>query len=274
MVNKDININDKQSTVRVSIVMPAYNEDRIIFDNLIETIDIISRFHDYFELVVVDDGSKDHTYAEMMRASKIDERIKSFRTKENMGKGHALAIGTKQAKGELIIFLDSDLDLSPSHVESFIKMMESEKAEVVIGSKLHPDSEVEYPLQRQIISFCYYLIIRLLFSLKVHDTQTGIKLFKASIIKPVMESILIKRFAFDIEVLALCQRLGMKIVEHRVKLVFRRENPYGRMKMIDLFHTGWDTLAIFYRLNIKRSYKIISKKSNEKRKNEGEFDVS
>ncbi len=249
-------VGKKVSGCSLSVVMPAYNEGGKIYDNLMETLRLVGAFCGSFELVVVDDGSEDNTYAEILRAAKKSSLIKSAKNETNLGKGYALKAGTRIAQGELIAFLDSDLDLSPEQLQSFMRMMENEHADVVIGSKLHPDSKVDYPVQRRMISFIYYFIIRCLFSLSVHDTQTGIKLFKANIIKPVMREILVKRFAYDIEVLALCHTMGAKIVEHPVDLVFQRANPFGRMKFRDLWYTGLDTLAIFYRLYIKKHYKL------------------
>ncbi len=240
----------------LSIVMPAYNEEGQIFDNLMETLRIVESFCDRFELVAVDDGSEDATFSEILRAAAKDSRIAALKNETNMGKGYALKAGTESANGEYIAFLDSDLDLPPAQLGSFIRMMEKEKADVVIGSKLHPDSNVDYPLQRQIVSFIYYSIIRCLFHLNIHDTQTGIKLFKANIIKPVMRAILVKRFAYDIEALVLCKHMGAKIVEHPIELVFQRVSPFGRMKFHDLWYTGMDTLAIFYRFYIKKHYKL------------------
>lgn len=239
---------------KLSIVMPAYNEADCIYNNLMETVNCARKFVREVEVILVDDGSGDGTYTEAKRAEAASGDIFVLQCSTNMGKGYALKLGTEQATGDWIAFLDADLDLRPQQLANFLEQIQVEKADVVIGSKMHQLSEVEYPLQRRIISQIYYFILRTLFRLRLHDTQTGIKLFRAQIIRPVMQKILVKRFAYDIEVLALCQRTGAKIVEAPVELVFHRGTRFGRMRFTDLWYTGIDTLAIFYRLHILHYY--------------------
>jgi hypothetical protein len=109
-------------------------------------------------------------------------------------------------------------------------------------------------LARKIVSFFYYLFLLFLFRLNTHDTQTGLKLFKADVIKPVMKVILVKRFAFDIEVLSIINHRGYKIAESPIILDFNRGPKWGRMQLKDIWDVFIDTLAIFYRLNILQYY--------------------
>ena len=104
---------------------------------------------------------------------------------------------------------------------------------------------------RAITSFCGAMLI--LFRLNVRDTQTGLKLFKAEVIKPVMRQILVKRFAFDIEVLAIINARGYKITSAPIEVVFHRAS-FGRIGYQDIRNMFVDTLAIFYRLHILHYY--------------------
>jgi len=234
--------------------MPAYNEANAIYKSVLQTIEELSNFCSCFEIVVVNDGSTDDTYEEIKKVSSVDKRVIPINISENVGKGNALKFGTKVSRGDLVAFLDADMDLHPAQLESFMAKMENENADVVIGSKIHKDSEVDYPLQRRIISRIYYFGLAVLFRLKVSDTQVGIKLFKGDLIREVMEKILVKRFAYDVEVLVLCSKKGAKIIDHPVKLDYQRGGPWGRMRIKDLWHAAWDTMAIFYRLYILRYY--------------------
>ena len=118
---------------------------------------------------------------------------------------------------------------------------------------MHPESKVDYPAIRRVYSWGYYILLLILFRLNVRDTQTGLKLFKAEVLKPVMRQILVKRFAFDIEVLAIINARGYKITSAPIEVVFHRAS-FGRIGYQDIRNMFVDTLAIFYRLHILHYY--------------------
>lgn len=239
---------------KISVVMPAYNEARHIARNLLEVVETLSSFEYDFEVVVVDDGSPDKTYLEAAKLlSTHRELVRVVHYEENRGKGNALMCGAAFATGEFIVFLDADMDLHPSQLPVFFGIMDAQMADVVIGSKRHPASVVNYPRLRRIYSAVYYSLIKLLFGLPVKDTQTGLKMFRREVIARIFPRILVKRFAFDIEVLANAHRLGYKIVDAPVTLEFQR-GAFGRVNIRDVWKIFLDTLAIFYRMRILRYY--------------------
>lgn len=237
--------------IYLSIVMPCYNEEKRIYSNSLKTLKALQDITS-IELICVNDGSVDNTEMELERAKKADSRIKIVSYKKNEGKGNALKKGVSYAKGGVIAFLDADLELSPRLLLNYLDIMEREEADVVIGSKMHRDSQINYPFHRKILSVGYYLMLKVLFRLNVKDTQTGIKIFKAELLKKVMPKILVKRWAYDIEVLAICKNRGAKIVDAPVVLDFSRGK--GRIKLKDITGMFVDTLAIFYRLYILKYY--------------------
>src|SRR5579872_1180204 len=244
-------------TGKISVIMPAYNEARHIAKNLIEVVDTLSGFEYDFEVIVVDDGSPDQTYLEAAKLlSTHPEFVRVVHYDENQGKGNALICGTSFARGNVIVFLDADMDLHPSQIPVLFGIMDSTGADAVIGSKRHPASVVNYPLKRRLYSAVYYSLIRLLFGLPVKDTQTGLKVFKREVLDRVFPRVLVKRFAFDIEVLANAHRLGYKIADAPVTLEFQR-GAFGRIKPRDIRKILTDTLAIFYRMFIIKYYDSI-----------------
>jgi len=246
---------------KLTVIVPAFNEGNNIFNNLLEIHKTISSFAPNNEIIAVDDGSSDDTFFEIERAAKKNNSITPLRYENNLGKGGALQYGTSHSGSEgYIAFVDADLDLHPKQLASFFVIMKEQNADVVIGSKLHPDSVIHYPKSRRVFSLFYYYLINVLFNLKTKDTQTGLKLFKASVIKPLMEKVLVKRFAFDLEVLTLCRKNEYKICEAPVQLDFSRGNGFGRIKFKDIWHMFHDTLAIFYRLKILKYYDIQPEK--------------
>jgi glycosyltransferase involved in cell wall biosynthesis len=243
------------SPIKLSILIPAYNEDERIVDNLKETCRIFKEAGWKFEIIVVDDGSRDQTLKHLKQAAKQFPQIKVKRHFRNFGKGRTLKFATRFATGEYIAFLDADLELHPRQIFDFFKIMEKTKADVVVGSKWHPDSVMNYPPTRGIISRIYYFGVKLLFGLPIRDTQTGLKLFKANVLKEIFPLVLVKKYAFDLEILVNVKRRGYRMAEAPVEVLFRR-NKLGRIGWRDLYKTMLDTLAIFYRLNILKYYDL------------------
>ena len=239
---------------KVSVVVPCFNEGAQISQNLSQICDFLADFCPNYEVIAVDDGSTDNTFEEITRAASIYPLIRSFHYSENIGKGFALREGFERATGRYIIFLDADLDLPPHQIALFFEIMQRENADVVIGDKRHPASQVEYPKRRVIISLIYSALLRILFHLPLQDTQAGLKLFKSEVLERVFSKIVCKRFAFDVELLANVHRLGYKIGEAPVELNFSRVLRLGRLTLGDLWKTGWDTLAIFYRMQVLKYY--------------------
>jgi glycosyltransferase involved in cell wall biosynthesis len=259
----------------LSVIVPAYNESAAIFHNLSEVIETLQRLGFDFEVILVDDGSVDQTFlhAAQLLGTYEGGKVRVVRYDVNQGKGNALMCGAGYANGDYIVFLDADMDLHPKQLPRFFEIMEATGADVVIGSKRHPESNVNYPAIRRLYSVVYYLMIRVLFGLPVRDTQTGLKVFKTNVLRDVFPRILVKRFAFDIEVLTNAHRLGYRIVDAPVTLEFRRGT--GRVKLSDAKLIFLDTLGIFYRMHIRRYYDHVPKTALDKLPAvEGSFEVT
>ncbi|HEY2475440.1 MAG TPA: glycosyltransferase [Candidatus Cybelea sp.] len=237
----------------LSIVMPAYNEAHSIADNVCETVETMRGLGLDFEIVVVDDGSMDGTHTAAIDALRVwPDIVRVVRCRRNQGKGNALICGTSYSKGDYVAFLDADMDLHPEQLEHFFTIMNARDADAVIGSKFHPESRVDYPRLRRVYSFFYFMLVRSLFGLPVRDTQTGIKLFKRGMLEHVLPRVLVKRFAFDLELLANAHHFGYRVVEAPVEVNFKR--VCSRLRLPAVWNVFLDTLAIFYRMRILRYY--------------------
>lgn len=237
--------------ITLSVVMPAYNEGKHIYDNLMTTSNILSTFLKRYEIIAVNDGSTDNTAEQIATAAAHDCHIISSGYSDNHGKGYAISYGIAQTKGIYTAFLDSDLELSPKLFQFYLKELQEQDADIVIGSKQHPDSKLEYPLLRKIMSYGYYIMLKLMFKLDIHDTQTGIKLFKSSVIKPIAAGLTTDGYAFDIEILLAAHKQGFKIIEAPIELNYSRDDAKDgrRIKIKDIIKVFQDTLAI------RRKYK-------------------
>lgn len=238
----------------LSIIMPAYNEEKLIYHSIMTTLDVVQQFTEKLELIVVNDGSIDHTKDEILRAKAKDKRVKMVSSKKNHGKGRAIISGLTEAFGEYIAFLDADLELFPDQLEGYLDVMKADNYDVVIGCKFHKDSQLQYPLKRKIMSIGYYLMLRTLFHLHVKDTQTGIKLFKASALKPVAHLIRTSGFAYDVELLVALNRRGCTIKQMPVHVVYIRKKDAKRIGVKDILNAFKDTWLIFGRTYIKHYY--------------------
>jgi len=238
----------------VSIVMPAYNEGGHIYENIRTTVKILGDAGICAEVVAVDDGSEDDTLAEIERAARDFDDIVVARNPYNMGKGMALRTGFDYSSGEIVVFLDADLDLHPSQIQKVIGVLEEGPYDVVVTSKHHPESRIDYPWFRKAASWAYYMLIKVMFGLPVRDTQTGLKVFRRKVLLDVFHRLLVKKFAYDVELLATAVRFGYRVREVPVALEFKRELTWGRIRLEDVFRIFIDTFAIFYRLRILRYY--------------------
>jgi dolichol-phosphate mannosyltransferase len=228
--------------LQLSVIIPAYNEERVIVQSLEEACHALAGLE--FELIVVDDGSQDATHTLVQQVADSEPRIRAVRYDLNRGKGHALRYGFEQARGERIAFLDADLDLHPKLVCELMKVMDETRADVVIGSKLHPQSQVDYPLRRRILSLGYSFLVRTMFGLPVLDTQTGVKLFRRDVLAAVFPEMPIEGFAFDLQLLVLAHRHAYRIVGAPVVLTFQRQR-LGRIGLRVVWRIWLDTLYVF-----------------------------
>lgn len=239
----------------LSIIVPTYKQERTIkkdLQNIIETLEVGLTNIDY-EIICVIDGKLDDTYKEALKVK--SNKLKVFEYSQNQGKGYAVRFGMSKAKGNLISFLDSGMDISPKSMMMLMSHMEWYDADIIIGSKRHPVSQVNYPFIRKILSLGYYLGVKLLFGLKLTDTQSGIKIFKRKVVEKIISKLLVKTYAMDIEMLVVANHFGFtRIYEAPIEVHFNKQASAIKWKTI--FYMLWDTLAVFYRLKILRYYDI------------------
>lgn len=238
----------KAKQQKLSIILPAYNEGAHIFENLIKVNLSVKKYN--YEIIVVDDGSIDNTFSESKRAAKIYKTIKPIRMGKNHGKGASLFRGFEKSTGKLIVFLDADLEISPTYIAKLMKAMQKNKADVVTGIK-DPVAN-NFPLPRRFMSALYRQIVNFLFGLNITDTQTGIKIFKREVLSASIPRLKVSRFAFDLELLVAASRFGYKIIEYPVEITYQRKGKLGRMKINHIIHSFIDTCAIYFRASFWR----------------------
>ena len=130
---------------KISIIMPAFNESGHIITSITETCRTFNEFGCRWELIVIDDGSSDDTYEKALSQCALHPGLVVKKNPVNLGKGRALKKAIHFVTGEYVVFLDADMDLHPIQVQTLFDIMRLDSADIVIGSKMHQNSRVQYP---------------------------------------------------------------------------------------------------------------------------------
>jgi glycosyltransferase involved in cell wall biosynthesis len=236
-------------TKKISIIIPVYKAESFIKKNLEEMKKSVSKIFPNYEIIAVIDGEIDNSKKE---ASKV-EGITVLSYKENKGKGYALTHGFNHSSGDFVTFIDCDMDIHPDQLRNFLPYMTT--ADLVIGSKRHPFSKLDYPLLRRILSIGFRLYSWTILGVKLRDTQSGLKLIKREVLEIIMPLLLVKQFAFDIELCFLAQKHGFRTVEAPLHIDFKTfEGKGSTIKLKHILGMFLDVLAIRYRYTFKHYY--------------------
>ncbi|MCL5004247.1 MAG: glycosyltransferase [Patescibacteria group bacterium] len=238
----------------ISVVMPAFRQERTIQTDLRNVDKILNSLNLNYELIVVADGTMDGTFEKAREIEGGRLRVFGYPGR-NRGKGYALRFGSAKARGGRIVFLDAGMDIDPLGISMLLSHMEWYKADAIVASKRHPVSQVDYPMVRRFTSFGYQMLVRLLFGLRIRDTQTGLKVFRREVLERVMPRLMVKDYAIDIEILAVAHHLGFKRIYEAPVIVKHSFASLTQASMLrTIFRMLKDTLAVFYRLKIKHYY--------------------
>jgi len=236
----------------LSVIVPAYNCQTIDRD-LLGIQKYLDELNRPYEIICVVDGikSEEDKTAELAQSIR-GPRLKVFPYRENRGKGYAVRFGMARARGEIIVFIDAGGDLSASGIGLALEHLKWYKADIIVGSKRHHASRVNYPFNRKILSYIVQRTTRFLFGFNVSDTQTGLKVFRREVLEKVLPRLLVKRWAFDLEMLAAAHRLGFtRIYESPVEIQY---NFASNVSLNSVVNFATDYLAIFYRTHILHYY--------------------
>jgi len=242
---------------KVSFILPARNEaDRIAtairgLSGKVEDFGI-----DDYEIIVIDDGSTDGTRQEALKVAD-GTRVKVFGYANNAGKGFAVKCGVERASGGLIFFLDSDLEIKAAGLGIYFDALRH--YELVVASKRHPNSKVEAPFMRRFLSYGFQALVKILIGIKVSDTQSGLKAGKAEALRRIFKLVSVRKYAFDVEMLAVAQLLECRIKELPIEITLGAQFRLRHMVRMLI-----DVLGIAYRLRIKRWYQASLHKEQPK----------
>lgn len=201
----------------------------------------------WYEIIVVNDGSKDSTKSVVEGIASIDQTIKLISYSINMGKGYAVTQGVLHSRGKYVMFLDGDGEISADVLARYLERMSN--ADIAIGSKYHPMSIINTPSSRRFFSKGFQLFVRLMLKTGVSDTQVGLKVGKGDVFRKIFQKVLVKRYAFDAEMLTVAGMLDLKVDELPVNIDLEKS-----FKKKEIIRMAVDVLGIAFRSRIIKWY--------------------
>ncbi len=213
----------------LSVVIPAYNEEKRIEKTLREIIHFLSHQNLQYEIIVSDDGSSDKT-VEAARHCLQDVEHKIIETKPNRGKGHAVRAGMLAGRGNYILFSDADLSTPIEELPAFLELLKKDQ-DIVIGSRALDRSKIEVRQEffREWMGKVFNRLARFLTFKGIEDSQCGFKCFRREAAHKLFAMQKLDGFSFDVEVIYLAQKCGYKVFE---KSVVWRHSPQTRVRLL------------------------------------------
>ncbi len=209
-------------SVSLSIVVPAYNEAVRLGATLPKILDYLSNNVPESELIVVDDGSTDNTAAaarEILSAAAERVRTSVLSYQSNLGKGRAVRLGLLASRGEVTLFSDADLSTPITETPKLVEPILRGECDLAFGSRALDRTliGVHQSWRREQGGRVFNLVVRLATSLPFWDTQCGFKAFRMSVCRPIIEGATVDRFGFDVELLYIAYRAGLRLKEVPVR---------------------------------------------------------
>ncbi|MEK7448765.1 MAG: dolichyl-phosphate beta-glucosyltransferase [Planctomycetota bacterium] len=225
-----------QNNVNLDLVLPVYNEEKILEKNVKKTISFMAdNFSEQWRIIIADNGSTDRTadIAEKLNRE-FSGKIKCLH-RVKKGRGGALKQAWGQSRAEIVGYMDIDLATDLKMLPSLISAIKN-GADVSVGSRLSPASVIRRSLLRKILSLAYHLIIKVMFRItKIADFQCGFKACKRTSIHHLLPQVMNEEWFFDTELLVTAQRRGLKIKEIPVEWTEHYESKVRILKDVFTF---------------------------------------
>ena len=237
---------------QIEVIVPAYNEEETIGRTIERISATLGKTSSTYKILVVDDGSEDRTSDRIIGHAENAEagRITLVRNRHNMGKGFAIKRAAEYVTGEVVAIIDADLAIDPKQLALYMDQLKS--CDVCIASKRHPNSVYAGALSRRIMSVAFNNMVRLATGLKESDTQAGFKVMKSGVFKKMMGPVVVKRYAYDVEMLLVAKLLGAKISQMPVRV--QQESGFRLTEILNMMK---DLLGIAYRFRVKKWYQQV-----------------
>jgi dolichol-phosphate mannosyltransferase len=238
------------------VIIPVFNQQKKITHSIKAIKQAVELWFSNYELIIVNDGSTDNTLTFLKGISLTDERIHILSYTPNRGKGYAVRQGVLHSHGDVVMFLDGDLDIAPNSIKDYVESLST--ADLVIASKRHPQSSVMIPRSRALLSRAFNLLIRLVTGIPQKDTQAGFKVGKGEIMRRIFRNASINRYAFDVELFTIASILHLKV--HEMPVVMKIDRRFNTKEILRMLV---DVARISYKHRIAHQYQHEYMKNNK-----------
>jgi len=207
------------NSIFLSIVIPTYNEEKRIGLTLQKIQEYLEKQDYNYEIIVVDDGSKDNTWELLKETAQQNEEIYIMRNGENKGKGYSVKKGVLQSHGEYILFSDADLSTPIEEAEKLLSSLLARECDIAIGSRGLSDSDIQIPQPwyRRTMGRIFNLLVQIIVMRGIKDTQCGFKCFRRRVVYEIFPKQRINGFSFDVEILYIARKYHYRIKEIPVR---------------------------------------------------------
>ena len=231
----------------ISLIIPVFNQEKKIFSSIKKMKQVIESAFNNYEMIVVNDGSIDNTLETLKGIALTDEHIHILSHVPNRGKGYAVRQGVLHSHGDVVMFLDGDLDISPDSIEAYVEKLSI--SDLVIASKRHPESKVLIPKSRAFLSRAFNLITRVATGIPQKDTQAGFKVGNGDKMRTIFKSAHVNRYAFDVELFTIASIMDLRVQE--MPVIMRIDRKFNIKDVVNMF---LDVIRICYRHKILHLY--------------------
>ncbi|NYZ74040.1 glycosyltransferase family 2 protein [Candidatus Micrarchaeota archaeon] len=222
----------------VSVILPAYNEEERLKENVNRLETVLAGTLDRFEIIISEDGSSDGTVT--VAKSMESVRVRIFHGGKRLGKGAAIKNAARYAKGNIIMFMDADLASNPAHVEELVRVIR-DGAAIVIGSRYLKESKAKRSMMRYVASRGFNWLVRTVLGSRLTDHQCGFKAFRKDLVLPVISEVETSGWFWDTELLVRAQRKGLSIAEIPIEW---KEIPGSKFRLLsDAYYMACSLLS-------------------------------
>lgn len=233
----------------MSIIIPAYNEQLVLEDAVARVVALMGENEDY-EIVIVEDGCTDYTPVMASALRRLYPNVQHVHSSVRLGKGRAVAEGLRAARGDVLVLMDADMSTDPTELLRWINLVRRGDAEILTGSRYHPESRAQRTGVRLLYSRLFNAAARLLLGSRVRDHQCGFKVFDGDAMRSILPFVKSERFFWDTEVLAIAQWAGYRIVE--VPIAWKE----GTASKVRLLRTPLEMFSAMLTLAVLRRWRF------------------